>query len=744
MEKEQQKKINTPEHSGQPGQSSMLDESAFSNKKGTGAVARPPAFQLTANPANAPLQLAPSDSDIDNLLLEIDKKPGDFDILGFFKWQREIGELKPEYRTMGPEFEFAKLDVQNLPVHEDIAESNGRINGLPLVLETDAGNVVEMACPPFVIGTDMEDFSLATQRAMTIVNRFEVVLKAKAEEGAAQDKDLNWLLGQVEALFGIPLQRKAGMIEQYGTSKLIPFTKGTNLANEFFGPEILTNSQINLKMTTEEIGEALQEENTGKNFHATIKQAVHLNLDKQLSFLKEPLEDEELDDLDVMDEKDYRNRLSIISYYVSQIPVMSMQMMMNEVRRQHKNVFGDDAVKNRAGFMASHKANRQLLASLSKIKDYLGFWIKAGFSDMMRQDNELQSMLEFIDMEKLKVFLIGQSKGIWNSHRIGLVEYAAEANLQGFSIEEIDAEFEWTLNDIVDKMKGMAAKGNLGKPKSRDIPNHKENGTTDLMDFDDEENPAPFMARPDTHVGLEGGHLVEIRGLNKRISTNPFLRPFQMPFYRKHGELANEGNWEDYYGKAKLKKQGAFITEKVQGVFAEFSARATAEFQNDANYKGFVIAMQKEEGDIVTESLESLEKQPDSGPSILRKAITKAKQRAKTIFEENFGPWTEIQEAPALVPDKVAAPKDPVATKIDQEVRRILNRGLGMAENDEEKGKFNLEFNEVIKAIIIETRASVNMAPDKSEGIIQESIAKAKREGYGVIRKYFAHGVPAK
>ncbi|PSL46319.1 hypothetical protein CLV51_103297 [Chitinophaga niastensis] len=488
--------------------------------------------QLTAQPiAGTPIiQRVLEDKEIEEHLAIIDS--GKFDIGWFLNWQRQIAVVKPTYRTMGPEFEFAKLNAEGVPIHVDLARSTETINGLPFVIETDAGNVIELACPPFVLGTNMNDWEKAKSRSMLVAHVFEQTLKQMAERGAGSGGNLGWLLENVAGLFSTTLQYTE-VKASYNDTPLTTFSKGVAaFTNEFFDKNAMTNSQINLKMTTNEVGMALRKGTKGSSPNIIIKNILTAQLFEGLkAFIEEG------------NVEQYRNRVAIISYYLSQIPTMALQFIMNDVRSQHMEQHPETREQNRDTFKAI-PANQKLLIRLSSIKDYMGFWIKASLNDMMKDDPVIKGMVLAIKPETLAGFMLDRSGKTWEAHKEGL---------EAYSNTDLSEAYKNALSIIINNLVALASTKDIPTPQKMKIPRYKdEGGTKDLVNY---AAGAPFMARPDTYVPLEGGHLVEARGLNKKIYDNQFMRGFQMPYYRaSQGQLANEET-PDYYKIASDKKK---------------------------------------------------------------------------------------------------------------------------------------------------------------------------------------------
>jgi hypothetical protein len=225
---------------------------------------------------------------------------------------------------------------------------------------------------------------------------------------------------------------------------------------------------------------------------------------------------------------EYRRRVAIISYYLSQIPLMAMQFVMNKVRDIHKTQHNETREQNRDTFKGSHVANRKLLMKLSQIKDFMGFWIKASLNDMMNDDPAIKAMVLSIDQASLEGFMISRTQNMWAATNAGMVAYTG--------VDQTDL-YKNSIKAVVTNLVAMASTmGAIAKPSKKDIPTYTDHvsGTRpeDLLDYT---HGAPFMARPDTYVPLHGGHLAEVRGLNKKIADNVYMKGFQMPYFRRSG-----------------------------------------------------------------------------------------------------------------------------------------------------------------------------------------------------------------
>lgn len=458
-----------------------------------------------------------------NNFLEAIERDKTFDLDAFLALQKDIN-LLPHYRTMGPEFEFAKLDAE-IPIHLELAKSETKINNLPIVIETDAGNVIEIACPPFVVATDMDNWESAKLRSVIITDVLEKKLKSIAEECVKENKTLDQLMTEVGNLFGVSLN-SSQEYEAIKNEKLSTFTKGANqMAQGQVKKEHVSNAQINLKMSMKEVAMALKESNKGSSFHMALKRDITPQLESALApKFKIPGKEDE-----------FENRLAIISFFMSQIPMMSLQNIMNVLRDEKKSASNQTREQNREEFKNSAPSNKKLLGDLSQIKDYMGFWLKSGLNDFAKEDPILKQMILDLNKDDLKDFM-ENAQDLWSIYKPGLETYANK---------DISTLYKSSIDNIVDNLFNMAEEDVIKRPSKIDFPlfNSEGQDPSALIDY---KNGAPFMARPDTFVGLSEGYLVEIRGLNKAVGQNNFMRGFQMPYYRMFQTLANQNSPDIY------------------------------------------------------------------------------------------------------------------------------------------------------------------------------------------------------
>lgn len=468
--------------------------------------------------------------EINNFLKAIERNKT-FDLKEFIALQKDI-ELLPHYRTMGPEFEFAKLAVE-VPIHLELAQSKTKINNLPVAIETDAGNVIEIACPPFVVATDMDNWESVKLRSMIITDVLEEELKSTAEKFVKDNKTLGQLMTEVSNIFGVSLDYS----QQYVAikdEKLSTFTKGIGqMAKGQVKKEHVSNAQINLKMSIEEVGMALKASNKGSSPHMEFKGNVTAQLERALApKFKIPGKEHE-----------FENRLAILSFFISQIPMMSLQNTMNELRNEKKYVSHQTREQNRDEFKNSAPSNSKLLVALSQVKDYMGFWLKSGLNDFAKEDSIIKQMILEINNDSLKNFMNNQTQELWNTYKPGLETYAQK---------DISTLYKRSIDSIVDGLSTMVKEDVIKSPSKINFPVFNDEGKSPSI-LTDYKSGAPFMVRPDTFVGLPEGYLIEVRGLNKAIGQNDFMKGFQMPYYRMYQELANEKSPDIYTPIPKVK-----------------------------------------------------------------------------------------------------------------------------------------------------------------------------------------------
>lgn len=454
-----------------------------------------------------------------NNFLEAIERNKTFDVKEFIALQKDIN-LLPHYRTMGPEFEFAQVG-KKIPIHLELAKSETNINTLPVVIETDAGNVIEIACPPFVVATDMDNWESVKLRSMIITDVFEKKLKSTAEKFVKDNKTLGQLMTEVSNIFGVSLDYS----QEYATikdEKLSKFTKVMDMKGQGkVDKKDISNAQINMRMSTEEVSKALRASNKGSSPHMEFKREITSQLGRVLApKFKIPGK-----------ENEFENRLAIVSFFISQIPMMSLQNAMNELRDDKKFIYYQTREQNREEFKNSAPTNSDLLVALSQVKDYMGFWLKSGLNDFAKEDPIIKQMILEISNDSLKNFMNNQTQGLWNAYKPGLETYAQR---------DISTLYRKSIDSIVNGLFTMAKEDVIKSSSKIDFPVFSDEGKSPSI-LTDYKSGAPFMIRPDTFVRLpKENHLLEIRSLNKGIADNEFLKDFQMSHYRKFGTLASE------------------------------------------------------------------------------------------------------------------------------------------------------------------------------------------------------------
>lgn len=454
---------------------------------------------------------------------------GEFNVPEFIKYQIEMAKEEndpEEFVTMGPEFEFAKVDPgkgKDLPIHEELFTSSEKVSGLPFVFETDAGNVIEAAFPPFIIGKVGESFEVLAYRAMRITSQIEIYLKDLAETLASQDRTLDNLKTELARNFDITLTALDDYAD-YANMPLLRFTKGIGMfTNEFISRDEVTNAQINITMSLDDIGEALKgatETQRGKE-HMERKNAATNWIGDHL-------------------DTDNEQYVNILGYYISQIPLMALQNLMVKAREGNSD---------RDLFRNSSSTNQDLLTKLSSIKDFMGFWIKAGLNDLMSADSDLKELVQNIQNGDLSKYLLEDTEfnknSLWEEHGQALAKFAREQGVDGINRNAFEAMVKKIVNTLI-----LMAHSTTEPTatKSIDIPPNNEKGqdkdsyTKFSRGADQDGKAAPFMARPDTHVSVPGNRfLVEVRGLNKGVLSNENMQMFYMPGFRIENE---KKDWE--------------------------------------------------------------------------------------------------------------------------------------------------------------------------------------------------------
>ncbi|WP_221417961.1 DUF4157 domain-containing protein, partial [Fulvivirga kasyanovii] len=492
------------------------------------------------------------EEDVDNFISWFDKHLPDSgktdlnptEIREFIDLQRDLKHDESDVVTMGPEFEFAKVTPHpvsgDLPIHKELLESTIDINGLPFVFETDAGNVIEAAFPPFTIGKkNEEDFKEIAYRAMRITSQIEKYLKKMAEDLAQGKKTLAELKNELERGLGVKLKEKDAY-QYYSELKLLRFTKGIgSFTNEYISRDEVTNAQINITMGLDDLGAALQ--------GATATRRGEDHMERKVAttgWLENKLSGED------------KKYISILAYYISQIPMMALQNLMVQARQN---------TPDRDDFKASSETNAGLLSKLSSIKDFMGFWVKAGLNDVLQNSDELNDLLGRIDQGELEAFLLHDEKftELWDEHGTALQNF--DKGSGGVTANSYNQMVKRIVQEMFEMSKNIT-ENEVRPAKSVDILPDVEKGqnvdsyTKFTEGADRDGNAAPFMARPDTHVAIpreENQFLVEVRGLNKGVLGNENMQSFYMPGFRLAGEEKDWG-FIDYNQKSKEKTDSGY------------------------------------------------------------------------------------------------------------------------------------------------------------------------------------------
>lgn len=504
-------------------------------------------------------------SEIDTFLETIEKtKTVNLD--DFFNLQKDI-KLLPWYRTMGPEFEFATLR-ENVPIHVALATSQTTINNLPVVIETDAGNVIEIACPPFVVATDMDSWESAKLRSMIITDVLEKKLRSIAEDCLKEGKNLEQLVKEIGNLFGVRFTY-TNDYEALKNVKFLPFRKGMDLVKGSVTEKDKTNAQINIAMSLSEVAMALRASNKDSlSRHTAFRRDITSQLKELFNRRSEHYSRDE----------NFENRVAIITFFVSQIPLMALQNTMNVVRDEKKfktkTQTRDD---NRKEFKNSHPDNAKLLTELSRIKDNMGFWLKSGLNNFIKEDPVIREMILEMSKNGLKDYII-EGIDYPGKYMTGLEEYSGR--------HDIWPLYKSSVNSIVEGLFTMAESNAIVSPSKTEFPVFTDEGKSPSL-LTDYKNGAPFMARPDTFVNMPAGkHLVEIRALNKGIFKNDYLRSFQMPYYRMYGELADK-NSQDIYKDPKQRRLEQFTTpvNHMQEMHSKADVKQSSANENRRNQR---------------------------------------------------------------------------------------------------------------------------------------------------------------
>jgi len=487
-----------------------------------------------------------NDSDVDSGAREI----REFNVPEFIKFQLDLDTEGKNVVTMGPEFEFAKVDpsaiMENLPIHEELLKSSEKVSGLPFVFETDAGNVIEAAFPPFIIGTVEEDFKVLAYRAMRITSQIEKYLKGMAEGLASEGKKLVDLKKKISTELGITLLAGESNYLKFSQMPLLRFTKGIGMfTNEYITRDEVTNAQINITMSLDDLGTALDgavETNRGKE-HMKRKVATTDWLAGKL------IENNKVD-------------VSILGYYISQIPLMALQNLMVKAREYNTD---------RDVFKESSSTNEDLLVKLSSVKDFMGFWVKAGLNDLIRLNPTLKDAILKIEKEDLINFLLEDEKfnesNLWEEHGNALVRFAKHQGIGTInenSFSEmvrtiVNGMFEMCENELPIKSVDILPDKDKGQNTDSYTNFSKEAGIFTNNENKQKSYAAPFMTRPDTHVSVPGDRfLVEVRGLNKGVLSNKDMHMFYMPGFRMKNEIEdwNSSDFTNHFEDSKTVVEG--------------------------------------------------------------------------------------------------------------------------------------------------------------------------------------------
>jgi hypothetical protein len=125
---------------------------------------------------------------------------------------RDLAGHPGEFTTVGFEFDLAQTAAGNLLEgisHLEIAESTGKQMGLPFLLETDAGNVLEFVTPPYLVPTERTGRAAPRPAAVTDLIRtmqaeFAAMLSGRITT-IQEFIDADWTTG-----FGVTWHMKEG------------------------------------------------------------------------------------------------------------------------------------------------------------------------------------------------------------------------------------------------------------------------------------------------------------------------------------------------------------------------------------------------------------------------------------------------------------------------------------------------------------------------------------------------------
>ncbi|ABE54978.1 hypothetical protein Sden_1694 [Shewanella denitrificans OS217] len=440
-----------------------------------------------------------------------------FDLHRFITLQKTIsqhknGDISPHYISAGLEVEFADYAKRLgyvLDSHLVVAESQDKINGISFKLVTDKGKL-EASLPPFVVALKEADYLDVQKRVMILTHAMEEQLRGifpRVGGNTYGVKMLSEVLTQITSDFGLTLVLKHSSVLQ-GDDAIQIYRNGSVDRNR-------SDADINLSMDIIQVNALLAADNT----KASSKDDLFLTVREHMK------------DVLKKDTKIPEQYKPLLSHYLSQIPLMALQNIMHEVRKRNPAMTRDDfvtlgEVRSIQGFRL--RSNGFLLDPvLSGTKDALGVWIKAGLNDFIKQDDELANIVAGLQLvlNNQTTALGKYLKQQWDFFFTGLS--AVDSSLQLDRFWQMQTEILAKLKDA----STQAAQMNIG-PQERFPALMVE--TSSFMDY----TKAPFMLRPDTHVPLSNGFLVEIRQLNDKMENN-FLQGFNLPLYRN-----DRSRWE--------------------------------------------------------------------------------------------------------------------------------------------------------------------------------------------------------
>jgi hypothetical protein len=453
-----------------------------------------------------------TDADIEK---ELDAlfKSAPFKVHDFIALQKTISPannkaISKKYISAGLEIEFADYAQslgRVLDSHLVVAESQDTINGISFKLVTDKGKL-EASLPPFVVALKGADYLDVQKRVMILTHAMEEQLRGifprDGDESSQRyhSKTLSQVLEQIKSDFGLTLVLKHSSVLQ-GDAAIQIYRNGSVDRNR-------SDADINLSMDINQLNTLLAADNT----QALSEDDLFLTVREHMKPVLEK------------DTKIPQQYKPLLSHYLSQIPLMALQNIMHEVRKRNPAMTRGDFVslgdeRSIQGFRL--RSNGFLLdPALSGTKDALGVWIKAGLNDFIKQDGQLAAIVAGLQLDlnnqttALGQYLTEQ----WDFFFTGLS--AVDPSLSADRFWQMQAEILANLKDA----SAQAEEMNIG-PQARFPALNVE--THSFMDY----TQAPFMLRPDTHVPLSNGFLVEIRQLNGNMK-NSFLQGFNMPLYR--------------------------------------------------------------------------------------------------------------------------------------------------------------------------------------------------------------------